>query len=62
MIVLGIDPGLNRMGYGLIEVNREVPKAIDFGIIKTSPDEKLHIPTAKKVTKCMAAAVSVAIR
>ena len=26
------------------------------------PDEKLHIPTAKKVTKCMAAAVSVAIR
>jgi acetylornithine deacetylase/succinyl-diaminopimelate desuccinylase-like protein len=26
------------------------------------PDEKLHIPTAKKVTKCMAAVVSVAIR
>ena len=26
------------------------------------PDEKLHIPTAKKVTKCMSAAVSVAIR
>ena len=26
------------------------------------PDEKLHIPTAKKVTKCMAAAVSVAVR
>ena len=26
------------------------------------PDEKLHIPTAKKVTKCMAAAVSAAIR
>ena len=26
------------------------------------PDEKLHIPTAKKITKCMAAAVSVAIR
>ena len=26
------------------------------------PDEKLHIPTAKKVTKCMAATVSAAIR
>jgi acetylornithine deacetylase/succinyl-diaminopimelate desuccinylase-like protein len=26
------------------------------------PDEKLHIPTAKKVTKCMAAAVSGLIR
>ena len=26
------------------------------------PDEKLHIPTAKKVTKCMAAAVSVSVR
>lgn len=26
------------------------------------PDEKLHIPTAKKVTKCMAAVVSAAIR
>ena len=26
------------------------------------PDEKLHIPTAKKVTKCMAVAVSAAIR
>ena len=26
------------------------------------PDEKLHLPTAKKVTKCMSAAVSAAIR
>jgi len=26
------------------------------------PDEKLHIPTAKKVTKCMSAAVSSAVR
>ena len=26
------------------------------------PDEKLHIPTEKKVTKCMAAAVSRAVR
>ena len=26
------------------------------------PDEKLHIPTAKKVTKCMAATVSAAVR
>ena len=26
------------------------------------PDEKLHIPTAKKITKCMAGAVSIAIR
>jgi acetylornithine deacetylase/succinyl-diaminopimelate desuccinylase-like protein len=26
------------------------------------PDEKLHIPTAKKVTKCISAAVSAALR
>lgn len=43
MIVLGIDPGLNRMGFGLVEIKNDSPVMIDFGLIKTSADEKLHI-------------------
>ena len=47
MIILGIDPGLNRMGYGLIAMNNETPEVVDFGLIKTFADEKLHIRLQK---------------
>ncbi|MGA1357525.1 MAG: crossover junction endodeoxyribonuclease RuvC [Prochlorothrix sp.] len=39
MKILGLDPGLAIVGYGLIEVDRDcpdtLPRLIDFGIIQT---------------------------
>jgi len=40
MKILGIDPGLVRTGYGLIEVfSDERVKLIEAGIVKTSPNQ-----------------------
>lgn len=39
MIVIGIDPGLARLGYGVIEVNRGDIRAICCGCIETSGKE-----------------------
>ena len=35
--VLGIDPGLSRCGYGVIEVARHHGRAIAAGVIRTEP-------------------------
>ena len=48
MIIIGIDPGLNHTGYGLVEVQRDKIIAIDYGSItnKTSdnfPDKIKNI-------------------
>ena len=41
MIILGIDPGLARVGFGLIDAkNRNQPQMLDCGIIKTNKDKK----------------------
>jgi len=39
VIILGIDPGLARVGFGLIETSSEQIKMLDCGIIKTSKSE-----------------------
>ena len=39
MIILGIDPGLARVGFGLIETSSEQIEMLDCGIIKTSKSE-----------------------
>lgn len=36
MIVIGIDPGLARLGYGVIEVTRGETRMICYGCIETS--------------------------
>ena len=36
MIVIGIDPGLARLGYGVIEVSRGEIQPVCYGIIETS--------------------------
>jgi crossover junction endodeoxyribonuclease RuvC len=36
MIVIGIDPGLARLGYGVIEVTRGEPRPVCYGCIETS--------------------------
>ncbi len=40
MIILGIDPGLARVGYGVIDINEKHSKMLDCGIIKTSPKDE----------------------
>lgn len=34
MVILGIDPGIKRIGYGLVETNRGGIKFIDAGLLK----------------------------
>jgi crossover junction endodeoxyribonuclease RuvC len=50
MIVIGIDPGLARMGYGVIAVNSRKPEAVCYGCIESgkeqlTPERLLHIYT-----------------
>ena len=40
MRIIGIDPGLARVGYGIIEIKNEKKILIDCGIIETSKDKK----------------------
>lgn len=42
MIVLGIDPGLSAMGYGLIEMGERSLALVDSGTIRTAP--KVQFP------------------
>ena len=38
MIIIGIDPGLASLGYGIIKKDKKVLKHITHGVIKTTPD------------------------
>ncbi len=37
MFVLGIDPGLTRTGYGIVEVSGASERAVAAGVIRTDP-------------------------
>ena len=39
MIIIGIDPGLARVGYGIIEVKRNEKTLLDCGIIETQKSQ-----------------------
>ena len=41
MIILGIDPGLTKTGFGLISINKDKPRIIDFGIIEPNKNDSL---------------------
>lgn len=47
MLILGIDPGLNTTGYGIIEHDRNNQKFIAAGFIKTSPKDNMETRLAK---------------
>jgi len=47
MLILGVDPGLDTTGYGLIEKKQSVLKFIDAGFIKTSSRHNLDIRLLK---------------
>ena len=40
MIIIGIDPGLARVGYGIIEFKRNEKTLLDCGIIETQKDQR----------------------
>lgn len=44
MFVLGIDPGLTRTGYGIVEVSGASERAIAAGVIRTDP---MHTPAIR---------------
>ncbi|NLV58726.1 MAG: crossover junction endodeoxyribonuclease RuvC [Clostridiales bacterium] len=41
MIILGIDPGLATLGWGVVEAERSKQQLIDYGCILTTPDMAL---------------------
>ena len=41
MLILGIDPGIVKTGYGLINLNSNVPTLIDYGIIAPNVKDKI---------------------
>ena len=40
MRIIGIDPGLGRVGYGIIETHHEKKKLLDCGVIETNKNNK----------------------
>ena len=40
MRIIGIDPGLARVGYGIIEIENKRKILLDCGVIETSKDKK----------------------
>lgn len=42
MRVLGIDPGIGRTGWGVIDMEKNVPKAEKFGCIETFQTERIE--------------------
>ena len=53
MIVLGIDPGLSRCGYGLVEQQRGATRAVSVGVLRTAPT----LPTPERLAELRAARV-----
>ena len=41
MVIIGIDPGLVKTGYGIISIKNERPELIDFGIISPNPNDTI---------------------
>ncbi len=46
MIILGVDPGYATIGYGVIEKDNKGLRALDYGVIKTPPDEMIAVRLA----------------
>lgn len=43
MIIMGIDPGIERLGYAFIDISSNSMKPLSYGLISTSPGEKKEI-------------------
>ncbi len=47
MIILGIDPGLNNTGYGLVELDSDCHRLIEAGVIRTKASKPLETRLAE---------------
>ena len=43
MKVLGVDPGLNITGYGLVDTSSDSPQLIEAGVIRSKPSKPLEM-------------------
>ena len=41
MVIIGIDPGLVKTGYGIVSIKNERLELIDFGIIAPNPNDTI---------------------
>ena len=46
MIIMGLDPGLATMGYGVIESEKGNSKVVDYGVVLTPKTESLPVRLA----------------
>ena len=55
MRILGIDPGLATVGWGVIDVVNGNAKAVSFGVISTPKEDKLpvRLSTIESDLKCL---------
>ena len=57
-IILGLDPGTNVMGFGIISFKNQKLKALQYGVIKMNK-EKDHI---KKIYRSVSRSAKLAMR
>jgi crossover junction endodeoxyribonuclease RuvC len=50
MYVVGIDPGLSRCGYGVVERTARGPRAVAVGVLRTDPG----VPTPNRLAELQA--------
>ncbi len=51
MIILGIDPGTTRIGFGLIEFDRNNMRCLDYGVIDAGKGAGIYKNTVAQVSK-----------
>ena len=47
MVIVGFDPGLATLGYGVIEVNNNSVKMLDYGAVITPKEDSLPLRLEK---------------
>ena len=50
-LVLGIDPGLSRCGYGVVRRDGPAFRAVAYGVIRTPPSDDLPVRLASLLTE-----------
>lgn len=43
MTVLGLDPGIERLGYAVLKSQSSAPEVLSYGLISTSPRTEKHL-------------------
>ena len=46
MVIMGIDPGLATMGFGVIKLEKGVYSVLDYGIVSTPKEDRLPVRLA----------------